>query len=63
VDIPLGHPSRPLTWDGIVRKYKDLIAASTVPLEPKKIQRSIDLIDTLEDLNDVSEIVDCVVVE
>jgi 2-methylcitrate dehydratase PrpD len=54
VDVPLGHPARPLSWDQLVDKFKDCASHAPYPLTEESLRKVIDLIDHLEDVDDVS---------
>ncbi|MHC4480753.1 MAG: MmgE/PrpD family protein, partial [Planctomycetota bacterium] len=47
VDTPRGDPSRPLTWDELVEKFRD--CAGTV-LHAKAIERTLRMVEGLEEL-------------
>ena len=57
VFIPRGAPENPLTEDELIAKYKD--CASHV-LPSQVLERSLELVSHLEEIGDISELVDLV---
>ncbi|MEA3027001.1 MAG: hypothetical protein QOF91_2286, partial [Alphaproteobacteria bacterium] len=56
VEIPLGHPSRPVPHKRVLAKFRDCCRYSTVPLSAGQIQKLIDLIEDIEEVSDVAEL-------
>jgi 2-methylcitrate dehydratase PrpD len=56
VDYPLGSPERPMTFDDCARKFRSCASSFADRLADSQIERTIDLINRLEDLNDVGEV-------
>jgi 2-methylcitrate dehydratase PrpD len=54
VDFPLGSPERPMSFDDCARKFRSCATYSANKLSDDKIERTIDLISRLEELDDVS---------
>ncbi|RJG03318.1 MmgE/PrpD family protein [Noviherbaspirillum sedimenti] len=53
VDIPLGHPSRPMSTADFDAKAKDCVRTAALPLRQDTHQLLRDLVDGLESLDDV----------
>jgi 2-methylcitrate dehydratase PrpD len=53
VDTPRGDPSRPLTWEELVEKFRD--CAGTV-LPTQTVERTLRMVERLEELPDVGEL-------
>lgn len=56
VDVPLGHPARPLSHEQLVDKFMDCASHAPLPLSQKALASVVELIDGLEDLDDVAAI-------
>jgi 2-methylcitrate dehydratase PrpD len=56
VDYPLGSPERPMTFDDCSRKFISCASSSADRLADNQIERTLDLISRLEDLDDVGEV-------
>ncbi len=56
VDIPYGHPQRPMTRAAISEKFKDCVSYSVKPLPEKHIQKVVEQVSGLQDVSNVSEI-------
>jgi 2-methylcitrate dehydratase PrpD len=52
VEMPLGHPDRPMSRDDFDRKAADCLRASAVDLDPRVMRRLRERIDGLESLGD-----------
>lgn len=50
VDIPRGDPSRPLSWEELVEKFRD---CAGVVLTGEAVERAVRIVERLEDLPDV----------
>lgn len=48
-----GYPEQPLTRDELAAKYKD---CARIVLSPKEVERSLELIENLESMKDISEL-------
>lgn len=57
IDVALGYGSNPMSREQHVEKFKDCASYSAKKLSEADIDRVIDLIDHLEDVQDVGEIV------
>ena len=55
VFIPRGAPENPLTEEELITKYKD---CASLVLPPEVIERSLELVSHLEEIADISELVD-----
>ena len=58
VDKPLGHPSRPLSFDDIARKFRDNAGYAVTPLSSERIDRIIAAVGNLEQSSDIRELLD-----
>lgn len=56
VDIPLGHPTRPVGHARLAEKFRDCCTHAAHPLSPDAVDRLIATIETLERLDDVSRL-------
>ena len=56
IDVPLGHPARPLSHEQLVDKFMDCASHAPLPLSYAALESVVDLIDRLEDLDDVAAI-------
>jgi len=56
VDDPLGSPERPMSFDDCVKKFRDCSSYAASRLSNHKIEKVIDLVSQLEQLEDVGEI-------
>ena len=57
VEIPYGHPQKPLTMEKVVEKFEDCASYSVRPLPHENIEKVIHLIGKLEQVEDVSQII------
>ena len=55
VTIPLGHPSRPLSFDQIVTKFQDCAVHSASSISGDALERLVDRVEKLEQVEDVAE--------
>ncbi len=55
---PLGHPSRPLSQDQLIAKFRDCAAYSAVPLPAAQLDALIDEVGSLETLSDAGRVGD-----
>jgi 2-methylcitrate dehydratase PrpD len=56
VDIPLGHPTRPMTREQLAAKFRDCAQYAARPVPPAALAEVERLIGALEDVPDVSAI-------
>ncbi|HLG74355.1 MAG TPA: MmgE/PrpD family protein [Chloroflexota bacterium] len=54
VEKPFGHPSRPLSDDQLVAKFRDCAAHASVPVDPHRV---VELVFGLDQLGDVRELI------
>jgi 2-methylcitrate dehydratase PrpD len=54
VEVPLGHPSRPVPSERIVAKFRDCCRYAARPLSASQVQHLIDMVENLEAVADVS---------
>jgi 2-methylcitrate dehydratase PrpD len=57
VDLVYGHPQNPMSWDDLIRKFRDCASYSAKPISGKNIDQVVEMITRLEDVQDVREIV------
>jgi 2-methylcitrate dehydratase PrpD len=57
VDYPYGHPQNPMSLDDLIEKFKGCISYSAKPLPEDNLCKAIDLLLDLENVQDVSEII------
>ena len=60
VETPLGHPSRPLSLEQIVAKLQDCASHSEAPLRGDALERLVERVDRMEQVEDVGELADLV---
>lgn len=56
VESPLGSPKRPLSYEACAKKFRKCAEAATQTPKETALQRVIDKVATLEELEDVSEL-------
>ena len=57
IDIPLGSPERPMTFDDCVTKFRDCASYSQGLISGDRIDRAVEMIRQLESLDNVTEVV------
>jgi len=57
LEVPYGHPANPLAPEDIVQKFRDCALYSLKPLSAETVERIIDQILHLEDLDDVGQVI------
>lgn len=57
VDLVYGHPRNPMTWDDLIRKFKDCASYAAKQIPGKAVDQVIEKILHLEDIRDIREIV------
>jgi len=57
VDFAKGNPKKPLTVDDLVEKFRDCASYSAKSIPQESIERSIELILNLEEVEDVREVI------
>lgn len=57
VDFPLGSLENPLSWDGLVDKFRDCSTYAARPLSKENVDEVIKLVKNLELVEDVSQII------
>ena len=55
-EVPLGHPTRPLSPEQMRRKFADCAANALRPLRQEQADAIVDTVLRLEELSDVSEL-------
>jgi len=61
IDKPLGHPSRPLSFDDVARKFRENAGYAVSPLSAERIDQIITTVEHLEQANDVRDVLDLIV--
>jgi len=54
IDLPLGNPSRPMTYEACASKFLKCAHYSVRPLEERRLEKFIEMVSRLEDIPDVS---------
>jgi 2-methylcitrate dehydratase PrpD len=60
IEFPLGHPRNPMSHQAIVAKFRDCLQHARAPINPAAVERLIDRLGNLEQLDDVRTIFDCI---
>lgn len=55
-----GHPKKPMSWDGLISKFRDCVAYSASPVPANDLDRAVRMFSDLENVDDVSDIVSLV---
>ena len=56
IEVPYGHPKRPISDQALHAKFTDNAAHAAVPIPATTLERVMELLDTLETSSDVAEI-------
>ena len=56
IEVPYGHPKRPISAEALHAKFADNAAHAAVPVPATAVERVMELLDTLETSADVAEI-------
>ncbi len=56
-DFPYGHPRNPLSTEDLIAKFRDCACYSVKPLSKDKVDRVIELVTKLEEVEDVSQVI------
>ncbi|MFC1917911.1 MmgE/PrpD family protein [Chloroflexota bacterium] len=57
IETPYGNPLNPITWQDLTDKFRDCVSHSAQSLTSRSIEKMIDMVDHLEDVEDVSQLV------
>jgi 2-methylcitrate dehydratase PrpD len=57
VDLPYGHHHNPIKFDDLIEKFRDCLALARKPISAADVDRVIDLVLHLEELEDIREII------
>jgi len=57
VDFPYGHPQKPISMEALQAKFRDCASYSVKPLTATEIDRVIELVTNLEEVPNVSQII------
>lgn len=60
VDCGYGHPKNPMTKDDLLAKFRDCATYSAKPLSEDKVNKAIELVNNLEEVNNVNEVIQLV---
>jgi 2-methylcitrate dehydratase PrpD len=52
-----GHPEKPMSWNGLIAKFRDCASYAAVPATADRIDRAVAMLRNLEQVSDVAEIV------
>ena len=58
VDFPYGSPENPMSSEELVRKFKDCLAYRVKPLSPKNMDKVVELLTHLEQVDNVSRVIE-----
>jgi 2-methylcitrate dehydratase PrpD len=58
VQFAYGHPRNPMSKDDLITKFRDCARYSARPLAENRIDKVIDLVNNLENLADVSQVIE-----
>jgi 2-methylcitrate dehydratase PrpD len=57
VDLVYGHPQNPMSWEDLIRKFRDCVSYSAKSIPEENIDRVIEKVRRLEGVQDMREIV------
>ena len=57
VEVPLGHPSRPVPPERIVAKFRDCCRYAAHTLSASRVQHLVDMVENLENVADVAALI------
>jgi len=57
VNVPYGHPEKPMSLQDITEKFRDCVAHSARPLAGQSIENLLEMMTTLNTLKDLSQVV------
>jgi len=60
VDMVYGHPKNLMTWDDLIRKFKDCASYAVKPISQQNIDQVVEKIIKLEETDNVREIINLV---
>jgi 2-methylcitrate dehydratase PrpD len=52
-----GHPEKPMSWDGLIGKFRDCASYAARPASADGIDRAVAMLRDLEHIDDVAEVV------
>ncbi len=55
-DKAYGHPQKPMSWDDLIAEFRDCAAYSANPLLQENVDKAIQVITNLDEVDDVSQI-------
>ena len=59
VKIAYGHPKNPISEEALIAKFMDCTTYAATQISEKDLNKLVQLILHLEDIHDISEIMDC----
>jgi 2-methylcitrate dehydratase PrpD len=57
VQLALGTPSKPMSFDDCVRKFQDIVSFNGAWMKAENVEKAVDLVANLEKTADVSELI------
>ena len=57
VDEPYGMNVKPMSWEDLIEKFRDCVSYSVKPLSKEKVDKIINMVDKLEEVDDVSNLI------
>jgi len=56
IEEPYGHPRHPISWDDLTDKFRECASYAAKPLAPDTIERVIETVTRLEDVEDIRDV-------
>jgi len=56
IDIPYGNPQKPLSWEALIKKFRDCAFYSAKPLPQENVDKAIEMLTHLDEVADVSSV-------
>ncbi|MFC1905064.1 MmgE/PrpD family protein [Chloroflexota bacterium] len=57
IDIPYGHPEKPMAAEDLVKKFRDCVSYSVKPVSEGNREKAISMLNKLEEIDDVSQVI------
>ncbi|MFC2000882.1 MmgE/PrpD family protein [Chloroflexota bacterium] len=61
IDKPYGHPQNPIPWSALTDKFRDCASHAAIPLSSQDIEKTIDIVSRLEEIEDIRQLVQILV--
>ena len=61
VTTPKGHPKNPMDWDDLTEKFKDCASWNRKKLSSGTIEKIVDMVRNLEQVDDINQIVELII--